>query len=55
MTRKEETPPRIGDLGRTPEEHLDRWDWSSTVVVILVVLLIVVLTLDFWTSWLGGH
>ncbi len=38
-----------------PVDPMDRWDWSSTVLVILALALVVALTFDLWTPMLGLH
>ena len=35
-------------------EPVDRWDWSSTMLVILFVLLALVLTFELWVPHFGG-
>ena len=42
MTRTNETDVDTPDI--------DRWDWSSTVVVALGVVLVLLLTFEIWTS-----
>ena len=43
------------DLGSTAKDPIDRWDWSSTMLVILLVVLLIALTFELWTPHFGGH